>query len=170
MKDRNNTCCFFGHRKITITDDLVNRVTQIVENLITEENVSVFLFGSKSDFNSLCRDVVTELKIKYPHIKRIYIRAEFPYIDDSYYEYLLERYDDTYYPTKMINAGNAAYVERNCEMIDNSRFCVIYYDENYMPRKRRKSKKDIIEYQPKSGTRIAYEYAKKKNNIIMNCI
>ena len=41
--------------------------------------------------------------------------------------------DNTYYPSKMIDAGKAAYVERNYEMINNSRYCICYYDENYMP-------------------------------------
>lgn len=35
----------------------------------------------------------------------------------------------------MLNAGMAAYVECNYEMIEKSNYCVIYYDENYMPPK-----------------------------------
>ena len=59
-------------------------------------------------------------------------------------------------PKKMINAGRAAYVERNCEMIDNSDFCVFYYDGKYTAAKR------------KSGTKIAYDYAVKKKKQIIN--
>lgn len=58
----------------------------------------------------------------------------------------------------MLNAGKAAYVERNCEMIDNSGACVVYYDERYTP-----PKKDR-----KSGTKIAYDYAMKKGVWIIN--
>ena len=115
------TCCFFGHRKITETDELKSNLYSEIEKLITNEKVHTFLFGSKSHFDDLCHTIVTELKEKYPHIKRVYVRAEFPYIDDSYREYLLESYEDTYYPSKMIDAGKAAYVERYYEMIDNSR-------------------------------------------------
>ena len=132
MESKEHTCCFFGHRKIEVTDELVNRLEEVVGNLITEKKVDTFLFGSKSQFYKLCLAVVTELKKKYPHIRRIYVRAEFPYIDENYIAYLLKRYDHTYYPERIINAGKEAYVERNYEMIDNSNYCVIYYDKNYI--------------------------------------
>lgn len=154
------TCCFLGHRKINETEELTNKLYSIVEMLITEKNVDMFLFGSRSDFNSLCYAVVTRLKGKYPYIKRVYVRAEFPYINDDYKDYLLERYEDTYYPKKMVNAGKAAYVESNCEMIDKSSFCVVYYNENYTPNRKNS----------KSGTKIAYDYAVKKHIQIINVI
>ena len=78
--------------------------------------MDTFLFGSKSEFDRLCLKLVTKLKEKYPHVKRIYVRAEFPYINDDYMAYLLKSYDDTYYPEKLIGSGKAAYVERNYEM------------------------------------------------------
>lgn len=168
MGSNEHTCCFFGHRKIEFTDELVNRLEEVVEELIVEKKVDTFLFGSKSQFDKLCLQVVTELKKKHPHIRRIYVRAEFPYIDEDYTAYLLKRYDHTYYPELMINAGKAAYVERNCEMIDNSNYCVIYYDENYKPPRRKNSRRDLFDYQPNSGTKLAHDYAVKKGKSIMN--
>ena len=162
------TCCFFGHRKITETDELKSKLYNEIETLITYKKVHTFLFGSKSQFDDLCYKIVTELKEKYQHIKRIYVRAEFPYIDDNYKKYLLESYEDTYYPSKMIDAGKAAYVERNYEMINNSRYCICYYDENYMPPRRKNSRRDLLDYQPKSGTGIAFDYARKKELNIIN--
>ena len=162
------TCCFFGHRKIKETDELKSKLYNEIETLITYKKVHTFLFGSKSQFDDLCYKIVTELKEKYQHIKRIYVRAEFPNIDASYKEYLLESYEDTYYPSKMIDAGKAAYVERNYEMIDNSRYCICYYDENYMPPRRKNSRRDLLDYQPKSGTGIAFDYARKKELNIIN--
>jgi hypothetical protein len=65
----------------------------------------------------------------------------------------------------MENAGRASYVERNQEMINKSDFCVVYYDENYAPPRRKNSRRDMTDYQPRSGTKIAYDYAvRKKNN------
>ncbi|MDO5479429.1 MAG: hypothetical protein Q4G23_09750, partial [Clostridia bacterium] len=84
MKTKEHTCCFFGHRRIEISDELVNRIKEAVEDLIKYKNVDTFLFGSKSRFDTLCVNVVTELKKKYPHISIIYVRAEFPYIDEEY--------------------------------------------------------------------------------------
>lgn len=164
------TCCFVGHRKINKTDELKKKLYKAIEHLIVKNNVDIFLFGSKSDFNDLCYETVTHLKEQYPHIKRIYMRAEFPYIDDSYKDYLLESYEDTYYLSRMTNAGKAAYIERNYEMIDSSNYCVLYYDENYAPPRRKSSKTDLSSYQPRSGTKIAYDYAVKRGIEIINII
>jgi len=150
----NNTCCVFGHRIINETVELRTKLIKTIERLITKENVDTFLFGSKSRFNSLCYELVTNLKEKYPHIKRIYVRAEFPVINDDYKAYLLELYEDTFYPEKIKGSGRAAYVERNYEMINKSKYCIVYYDEANAPTTR------------KSGTRIALDYAvKQKSNI-----
>ena len=162
------SCCFFGHRKIDYTKELENQIYETAEKLILNENVDTFYFGSKSEFNSLCHKAVTELKEKHPEIKRIYIRAEYPYIDDSYKKYLLKDYEGTYFPEKMINAGRTRYVERNREMIDKSDFCIVYYRTEYKPPMRRKSKRDLTEYQSRSGTKTAYDYAKKKGKTIIN--
>ena len=116
----------------------------------------------------MCHKIVTDLKEKYPFIKRVYIRAAFQYIPDWYEDSLLEHYEDTYFPERAINAGKAVYVERNYEMIDKSDFCVAFYDKKYLPGKRKNSRRDLFEYQPKSGTRLAYEYVVRKNKKIIN--
>ena len=155
---KNQTCCFFGHRKINETTELKNKLNKVIEDLIINKKVDTFLFGSKSEFNDLCLSTVTKLKVESPYIKRVYVRAEYQYIDENYKNYLLESYEETYYPQKIINAGKAAYVERNYEMTDKSSFCVMYYDESYLPNRKNK----------KSGTKIAYEHAMQKGNEIIN--
>jgi len=161
-------CCFFGHRKIEITETLVKTLTDAIKDLIEKENVVNFYFGSKSQFDDLCHEVVSELKQEYPHIKRIYVRAAFQFIPDWYEEGLLEHYEDTYFPEHMANAGRASYVERNQEMIKKSDYCIVYYDENYAPPRRRNSRRDLTDYQPKSGTKVAYEFAVQKKKKVIN--
>ena len=163
-----HTCCFFGHRKIDITEKLKTVLYQTVEDLIVNREINTFLFGSKSEFDSLCLEVVTKLKEKHPHIKRIYVRAEYPYIDDFYKKHLLKFYDDTYFPDGMENAGKAVYVERNIKMINNSNICIAYYNPRYAPPSRKNSSKDFVSFQPKSGTKLAYEYALKKKVEVIN--
>ena len=145
------TVCFFGHRKIPKNEEINNRVLETVESLIINENADTFLLGSKSEFNELCKKILCNLKEKYPHIHRIYVRAEFPYIGEDYKNYLLHWCDDTYYPERMIDAGKAAYVERNYEMIDKSDICVVYFKKDYSPPRRKNSRRDLFDYQPKSG-------------------
>lgn len=166
--NQRNTCCFFGHRKIELTEDLVCQLKELIKHLITDKGVDTFLFGSRSDFDTVCLALVTELKKKYPHIRRIYVRAEFPYISESYEAYLLERYEESYYPERIGRTGRAVYIRRNYEMIDHSGYCVIYYDENYMPPRRKQSKSGVADYQPNSGTKLAFEYAKKKGLTVVN--
>ena len=145
-----NICCFIGHRTIKETEKLKSKLYEIIEKLIVEKHIDTFLFGSKSRFNDLCLEVVTQIKEKHPHIKRVYVRAEYPYISEYYKNFLLQSYEDTYYPEKIMNSGRACYVERNYEMIDNSQFCIVYYDEQSAPTTR------------KSGTKIALDYAIKQ--------
>ena len=156
------TCSFFGHRDTLQTEELKEKVRETVERLIVEEGMDTFLFGSRSKFDDLCHIVVTELKEKYPHIKRVYVRSQYPYIDKLYKAYLLESYDETIIPQSVKNAGKASYVERNQEMIDASDFCVFYYNPSYLPPKRKYSKRDISEYQPKSGTALAFNYSNSR--------
>ena len=65
MNEERKTCCFFGHRKIAEADSLKIKVYEVMENLILHNNVDTFLMGSKSEFDRLCRKVVSELKEKY---------------------------------------------------------------------------------------------------------
>ena len=165
----NKVCCFIGHRKIAKSSELREKILNTIENLIVNENVNSFFFGSKSEFNDYCYEIATELKEKYPHIKRVYVRSAFQHIPDWYEDSLLEHYEDTYFPEHMAKAGRASYVERNQEMINKSDFCVFFYDENYLPPRRKNSRKDLFDYQPKSGTGVAYEYAmKKKDKQVLN--
>lgn len=129
----------------------------IIKNLITAHNISVFIFGSKSEFNSLCYEVVTEIKQLYPYIKRVYVRAEYPVIDDDYKKHLLGKYEYTYFPEKLLGATKAVYVKRNYEMINSCDYCVFFFDEAYSTKKR------------KSGTKIALDYAVKQNKKIFFC-
>ena len=168
MNGEKKTCCFFGHRKIEQAESLKIKVYQVMENLILHNNVDTFLMGSKSAFDSLCREVVAELKEKYTYITRVYVRAEYPDISDDYENYLLRDCEQTYYPERARNAGKAIYVERNYEMIDKSDICLIYFEESYLPTNRKTGEKYVFDYQPKSGTGIAYKYAVQKKRTIIN--
>ena len=116
----------------------------------------------------ICVLKLFQKKEKYPYIKRIYVCAEYPYIDEDYENFLLERYEETYFPEKLTDAGRAVYVERNCEMIDKADICIVYFKDSYLPPRRKYSKRDLSDYQPKSGTGIAYKYAVQKKRSIIN--
>lgn len=155
--EKEKTCCFIGHRNIENEQEIKEKLKDETDKLINKEKVCCFLFGSKSEFDDLCYDTVTKIKEKYHHIKRIYVRAEYPYINEEYRKHIMQRYEETYYPEKIKGAGKASYIERNYEMLNKSKYCIFYYDEKYVPGKGKKS-----------GTKIAYEYAKRKGLCIIN--
>jgi len=179
-------CCFIGHRTIEQSDELLNMLNTTIRRLILEEGVQYFLFGSRSAFDDLCHGIVTELQKEYPHLVRVAytrrseyaVKAEEKEQMERSWSSLLKRdvklkdYDAEVQSERVYSAGKASYVERNREMIDASDFCIFYYNENYAPPQRKRANRDLSTYQPKSGTRLAYEYAvqksKKTDKIIIN--
>ena len=160
--------CFIGHRVIQKSEVLISSLKQIILDLI-HKGVTTFIFGSMSEFDDLSWEIVTVLKETYPFIKRVYVRSTYQYLDKSYEKYLLESYEETYFPPKLKKAGEFSYVERNYEMIDNSTYCVFYYNENYVVPLRQQLKHNVLLTSKRnSGTKIAYNYALKRSKIIIN--
>ena len=54
-------CCFIGHRKICVNDDLINPLKELILKLI-KIGVNNFIFGSNSEFDNLCYQIVYEYK------------------------------------------------------------------------------------------------------------
>lgn len=170
-------CLFFGHRKIEKTEELRERVRVEIVNLIENHGVKIFLFGSKSDFDELCHSVVTELKEKYPDLQRraYTCRGEACILEkdrlcwediSSWVEkrevHFLGVEEEIEHKNKW-STGRASYVKRNQAMIDDSDYCISYYNPDYKPPRRKYSKRSVGDYRPKSGTEIAFDYAKRKH-------
>lgn len=149
---------FIGHRKIENSDALRERTKNTVETLIVNEGADTFIFGSKSEFDSLCYDIVTELRNKYKNIKRIYIRADCEYIDEYYLKYLHEYYEETYYPIRVRGAGVLSYIKRNEAIIDMCETLITYYNNAYMPHTKTRSG---------TGLAVSRAYSMKKRIINM---
>ena len=65
------SCCFIGHRKIIETKELKQRLQDTIEKLINENNVKIFIFGSRSEFDFLCHKIVSNLMNIHPTIERV---------------------------------------------------------------------------------------------------
>ena len=155
-------CSFFGHRDTPQTEELKEKVREIVERLIIEEGVDTFLFGSRSKFDELCHMVVTELKEKYPHIQRIaYLckhesgclagegkKEQCRIKELTGRDVYVREFEDIKRSSRVNSAGRASYVERNYWMVDDSDFVIMYF-------------KVKSEERLRSGVRVAYEYAKE---------
>jgi len=158
-------CSFIGHRAVKDKEKVASILKEQIVKLVEEKGVNTFLFGSKSEFNDICHQAVTELRELYPFIKRIAYtcRSEFACMENErekteqsiskllHQDVSLKGYESEVEFDKKYKAGRASYIERNQAMIDDSDYCVFYYNENYSPRN-----------SGKSGTKMAYEYALRK--------
>ncbi len=162
--------CFIGHRNVEKTEKLVQLLRETMISLVNN-GVYTFLFGGTGEFDHFAWEIASRLKKEYAEIKRVYVRSQFPVIDDDYKQYLLTLYDETYFPQEIANAGKFVHVERNYLMIDSCDCCVFYYDKQYTPPPSNNYRRnDLLPTQNKtnSGTKLAYEYAVKKKKRIIN--
>lgn len=174
--------CFIGHRTVADTEKVKAQLIDVILMLI-EKGADIFLFGSRSDFNSLCWEAVTELKEKYPDIKRVCYNAphetaftskeerekcERLFSQMTNQEVHFADYEQTVNPQKALKANKNAYIMRNQAMIDASDVCVFYYNKDYMPPMRKSANRYLSDYQPKSGTAIAVAYAIQKKKQVIN--
>lgn len=174
--------CFIGHRTVADIEKIKNRLIDVVLTLI-DKGADIFLFGSRSDFNSLCWEVITELKEKYPNIKRVCYNAphetaftskeerescERLFSQMTKREVHFADYEQAVNSQKALKANKNAYIMRNLAMIDASDVCVFYYDKNYKPPVHKAKNKHLPDHQPKSGTATAFAYATQKKKQIIN--
>ena len=150
------TCAIIGHRKIDVGDNIGNRLACEIEKMVLA-GVKTFLFGSRSEFNDLCYEIVCELKKKYSKIERVYVRAEYPKVNEEYSKWLNLHFEKSYYYDENLKEGRLKYIKRNEHLIDACDLCLFYYNENYLPKTK-----------SRSGTRLAYDYALKKKKKIIN--
>ena len=172
------TCCFIGHRDVANKEVVYDRVKKVIENLIVNENVRVFHFGSRSEFDDICHEIITDFQEEYPDIKRINYNRKSEYVvkkeekkrlEEQWSKVLHEQvslkdFEGEKMSERVARAGKASYVERNKEMIDDSEYCVFYYKEDYKPDVR----KSHYPSSGKSGTKIAFDYATSKSKEIIN--
>ncbi len=126
------------------------------------------MFGDHSEFDALCYEAVTELRRKYPYIRRVHYRAAYQEIGNGVRRFFSVGFEDSICPDGVASAGRAAYAERNRAMIRDSDICVFYYDEDYCPNCTEQPKKTASNLSKKSGTHLAFEYAEKEKKIIIN--
>ena len=159
------------YRERELIVKLKDKVKKIVENLIVEKGADEFIFGSIHCFNEICYDVVTELKIKYPHIQRFRMNMFKLYsIEDT--TWLNKNFDSWKNPERDIKKGELPGILLNQRIIDECDYLISYYDKN------RKFKRCYYEEvkvttkdnqtMPKSQVKVALNYAFSNNVDFVN--
>lgn len=149
----NYSCAFFGHREIEITEELKEKLKTYLKDLIENKSVSIFYFGGFGDFDSLCWQIVTELKEKYPFIKRIFCLYD-PKHQRAYKrpKWLKEEdYEEFVYLDIEFDYWYSRIYYRNCEIMNRSDYIVFY-----------------IASTANSGAYKAMQYAKRKKKNFVN--
>ena len=73
---RKGYCSFFGHRSVQNENLIEEKLLAIIEKIIIEENITNFLFGGFSDFDTICNKIVSKLQNKYTFIKKIFCYSD----------------------------------------------------------------------------------------------
>jgi len=159
-------CCLIGHRKVEDIENVSKNLKAALINLIEKQNVSTFLFGANGEFNDLCYKIINELKQKYKLKTIFYSRCDeyaFTFEEKERYTYKSKNpfpykcFDEIIENSKVHLANiKQSYVLRNKLIINSSDFCLFYYKENYN-----------LGLNRNSGTKIAYEYAKELDKVIV---
>ncbi|MDE6757995.1 MAG: SLOG family protein [Clostridia bacterium] len=165
---------FIGHSKFgdkVDRDLLEQKVQNTIEKLITEDGADEFLFGEMTGFDSMCYIIVSQLKEKYPQIKRVFI-SQYGEPNKQIQNSLNEYFEVCKYPIPASTMRKKPQIERNQIMIDESDLLIAYYDKDYKPEF--EYFEEIIFTQtdnntpPLSKTKIALTYAFKKDKKFIN--
>ena len=154
IQNQKKTCSFFGHREISVTKELKQKLRVIIENLITFENFVIFFFGGFGEFDNLCHEIVTELKNKYSFVKRIYVCEDYNFVDRPHKRpkwLAKEDYEEFIYLDMRYTRFYQRIYFRNIEMIEQSDFILFY----------------VINTE-NSGAYKTMQYAKRKKKTFIN--
>lgn len=159
--------CVIGHRKVVHKEQVKEEFLENIKIIKNHCNKLDCLFGSKSEFNDLCYDVIDNLKKEQIGIRSVFYRCKHEtawlygqdVVDHNLVSFInnestFDRYDEIILSEHLLKTTKNSYIQRNFNMIDNSDICIFYYDEGNAKHN--------------SGTKLAYDYAKKKQKMIIN--
>ena len=155
MDEKNQVCCFTGHRIIKKNDlpklktNLQNAIIELIDN-----GVNTFYAGGALGFDMLAALQVLELKKDYD----IQLNLELPcknqtekwkkQSDIDIYNYIVQQADEVHYFSDVYT--KTCMLDRNRSMVDKSAHCICYLTKNF------------------GGTAYTHKYAVKNNLTIIN--
>ncbi len=147
------SCSFFGHSNISQDKEVERKLLILIEKLIVEEGYNLFYFGGFGDFDTICYKVVSALRQKYKHVKRVFCLTEEKYLSPSKRPKWLqeEEYEEFIYFTLENNYWYKRIYFRNCEIIKRSELIIFF-----------------VKNEGESGARKALNYAIKTRKKMIN--
>lgn len=141
-------CCFAGHRSLPNKDDISEKLSYKIEDLIINEGVTEFWVGNYGAFDHLSSYTAKKLKEKYPDIE---LNLIVPYLTSDITEnkkLYFEEFDNILLADIPEKTPKKFYIIKcNEYMIQKSDFLIAYVKFSY------------------GGAYRTLEYAKKQNQI-----
>lgn len=115
---------FCGHGDINYSDELRNKLREIIIELIVQ-GADEFLFGGYGSFDWMAAHIVYKLKQEYPGIKSVLV---VPYLNR---EYNTDWYDCSVFPPLERVPKRYAIVRRNYWMVERADVLICYVDHDW---------------------------------------
>ena len=122
---------FLGPEKKELDGEVIERLVDEIAKLVVNEGAEIFLFTDTGDFDRECYDIVTALKVLYPQIQRVYVRAEFE-DDDKRLKEIMKRYEHSFYHDIVRSSGVLAELTRREVMARSCDVLITYFSTNFV--------------------------------------
>lgn len=140
---------FCGHSNFIFSDDVKEKLKNLLINEIRKSPTCNFYLGGYGDFDRLCLRTLRELKKDFPNIELLFIT---PYLDENYGKLQSAKYcyDGVIFPPIESVPQKFAIIKRNEWMVNKANLVIAF-----------------VKY-PSGGAAKTLEYAKRKNKVIIN--
>jgi uncharacterized phage-like protein YoqJ len=147
-------CCFTGHRKLALPEELVQSRTEQLIDMLYGRGVRIFKAGGAIGYDTLAAKAVLRCKEAHADIALYLIlphpnqTAHWQMSDRETYDRIKSAADEVIYTSNHYFSG--CMQKRNRRLVDNSGYCISYLTE------------------PTGGTAYTIKYARKKGLVIYN--
>ena len=119
------TITFCGHSNFSFDNTVKEKLKELLLQEIRKNPACKFYLGGYGDFDSLCLNILKEIKIQFPNIELLFIT---PYLDNNYSKLETAKlyYDDIIYPPLENVPRRFCISKRNEWMVDEADFVIAF--------------------------------------------
>ena len=119
------TITFCGHSNFSFDNTVKEKLRELLLQEIRKNPACKFYLGGYGDFDSLCLNILKELKIQFPNIESLFIT---PYLDDNYSKLETAKlyYDGIIYPPLENVPRRFCISKRNEWMVNEADFVIAF--------------------------------------------
>ena len=119
------TITFCGHSNFSFDNTVKEKLKELLLQKIRKNPACKFYLGGYGDFDSLCLNILKEIKIQFPNIKLLFIT---PYLDNNYSKLETAKlyYDGIIYPPLENVPRQFCISKRNEWMVNEADFLIAF--------------------------------------------